>query len=152
MAKVEWSADWNTSIEAIDKQHHRIMDYINQLDDSCIGGRSREDIGKVIDGLIDYTLTHFAFEESLQEEAKYPFCADHKQVHDLFSRRIEDFRSRFATGEDVAEELSNTLVAWLYHHIKNEDADYVTAVKANMMQCDGFVTASRKGIFSRLFE
>ncbi len=152
MAKVEWSADWNTSIDVIDKQHRRIADYINQLDDSRIGGHSREDIGKVIDGLIDYTLTHFAFEENLQEEAKYPFCADHKQVHDLFSRRIEDFRSRFATGEDVAEELSNTLVAWLYHHIKNEDADYVPAVKANMPQSDGFVTASKKGIFSRLFE
>ena len=85
------------------------------------------------------------------EEAKYPSYADHKKSHDLFVKRIGDFRTRFAMGEDVAEELNILVTAWLYYHIRREDADYVTSVKASIPQLDVFV-ARKKGLFGRLFE
>lgn len=150
MAAVAWNDDLNTGIGVIDKQHRRIVDYINQLHDAHTSGHAKEEIGKVIDELVDYTLSHFAFEESLQEEANYAFSKAHKKVHELFTKRVSDFRTRFAMGEDVSAELNNMLVTWLVHHIKRDDADYVASVKASMHDQDDFV-AKKKSLFGRLF-
>ncbi len=150
MAKLTWSADLDTGIDVIDKQHKRIVDYINELHDARTSGHKKEDIGKVIDELVDYTLSHFTFEESLQEEAHYPFMKAHKKVHDLFVKRVAEYQERFKLGEDVSEELNNLLVTWLFNHIKRDDADYVASVKNNLQQQDAFVE-KKKGFFGKLF-
>lgn len=149
MAKLVWSADLDTGINVIDKQHRRIVDYINQLHDARTGGQEKDKIAKVIDELVDYTLSHFAFEESMQEEAAYPFLKAHKRVHDLFVTRVGQYQERFRLGEDVSEELNNLLVNWLYNHIKRDDADYVELVKNNIAQ--GAFVEKKKGFFGRLF-
>lgn len=150
MAKLTWTTDLNTGIPVIDKQHQRIVDYINELDTARSSGHKREEIGKVIDELVDYTLSHFAFEESLQEEAHYPFLKAHKKVHELFVKRVGEYQERYKLGDDVAEELNNLLVTWLFNHIKRDDADYVESVKKNLQQED-FVD-KKKGFFGRLFK
>lgn len=131
MAHIEWRDDLNTGISVIDKQHHRIVQYINELNDIS-RTHSREQLAHVLQELVDYTLSHFAFEESLMEEAKYPFLNGHKKVHDMFSRRVGDFMQRFSMGEDITEELLITLRSWLINHIKADDNDYAAIVKANM--------------------
>ncbi len=150
MAKMNWSPELDTGIEVIDKQHRRILDYINQLDEAHASGHEKEQVGIVIDELIDYTLSHFSFEEALQEEAHYQFAKPHKKVHELFTKRVGDFRTRFQMGEDVTEELHHLLVTWLINHIKRDDADYVASVKANLQNQEEFV-AKKKGFFARLF-
>lgn len=129
---IQWTADLNTGIDVVDNQHMRIVDYINDLEKANRRG-DRQGIQGVLDALVDYTLSHFAFEESLQEEAGYKYCKPHKRVHELFIRRIGEYCDRFKAGENVAEELHKTLSAWLINHIKRDDADYVGAVKATMI-------------------
>lgn len=129
---IEWTLDLNTGIEVIDKQHRRIVDYINFLE-IAHEKQNREAIGQVLDDLVDYTLSHFAFEESLQEEAGYKYCKPHKRVHELFVRRVNEYQERFRLGDDVAAEIHKMLSTWLVSHIKRDDADYVDAVKTNML-------------------
>jgi len=131
MAHLEWTSDLETGIQVIDKQHHRIVDYINKLHHSQ-QHHSREEVGDVLDELVDYTLSHFAFEESLMEEAGYPFINAHKKVHQLFVKRVADYQQRFKMGEDIADELLHTLRAWLINHIRNDDQDYTEDVRNNM--------------------
>jgi len=131
MAHLDWTSDLETGIQVIDKQHQRIIDYINKLFHAQ-QFHSREEVGTVLDELVDYTLSHFAFEESLMEEAGYPFINAHKKVHQLFVRRVGDYQQRFKMGEDIADELLNTLRAWLINHIKNDDQDYSEDVRHNM--------------------
>lgn len=126
-----WSADLDTGIEIIDQQHRRIVDYINQLEQANLAG-DRDAVGHTLTELLDYTMSHFAFEEGLQEEAGYQFCKPHKRVHELFTRRVNDYISRHQLGEDIGEELYTLLKTWLFNHIKRDDADYVGSVKANM--------------------
>lgn len=149
MAKLVWSKDLNTGIDVIDRQHQRIVEYINELDDARSSGHKMEDIGNVIDELVDYTLSHFAFEESMQEEAHYPFLKAHKRVHEMFVNKVASLQHRFSLGEDVSEEMHKLLFNWLYNHIKRDDADYVESVKRNITQND-FVE-KKKGFFGRLF-
>lgn len=131
MQHISWSTDLSTGIPVIDKQHQRIIDYINQLVDA-LAHNSREEVAEVLNQTIDYTMSHFAFEESLMEEAGYPFLNAHKKVHQLFTKRVADYQQRFLGGEDIAEELLTTLRAWLINHIRNDDRDYSEDVRNNM--------------------
>ena len=89
-------------------------------------------ITEVIDEMVDYTLSHFAFEEELMEEAGYPFCAAHKRVHEVFARRVGEMRMRFEAGEDVVGELQGMLSRWLFNHIRNDDKAYADQVKQHL--------------------
>lgn len=150
MGKFVWTEQLNTGIEVIDQQHRRIVEYINQLEDARASGYPRTEISFIINELVDYTISHFAFEESMQEEAGYPFLKAHKKVHDLFAQRVAEYQTRFNRGEDVAKALSSLLVTWLFNHIKRDDVDYVASVKAGLQRQNEFVE-KKKGLFARLF-
>ncbi len=130
--KMKWLPEYNTGIDVIDDQHKRILDYINELQSvDVISDRAR--IKEILDNIIDYTQSHFTFEESLQEEANYKYRVPDKRVHDLFIKRIEGYRQNFEDGKSIENELSEVLAKWLINHIQHDDADYVGAVKHNMI-------------------
>lgn len=126
---ITWEARLDTGIEVIDAQHRRIVDYINDLELAKAKGDKRL-VTDVIEQLIDYTQSHFGFEEAMLEEAGYKFLKPHKKVHELFIKRVTDFTIRAAKGEEIADELHSMLCKWLLNHIANEDRDYAQAVKA----------------------
>jgi hemerythrin len=128
MAYLHWSSDLETGIEVIDHQHQRIVDYLNELNTANETG-DQAATNHVLAELVDYTLTHFAFEEELQEKANYPFLKAHKRVHEIFTKRVAEFQQRAAHGENVAPELLSMLKIWLVNHIKGDDADYAESVK-----------------------
>lgn len=128
MAILNWVSDLNTGIEEIDRQHRRIVDYINRLYE-LRETPDRKLLGEVIGETVDYTLSHFAFEEGMIEEAGYMFSGPHKRVHELFIRRVTEIQMRFEAGEDVSNELHGMLSRWLFNHIRNEDRGYVDTVK-----------------------
>lgn len=128
MAYMQWTEDLETGIHVIDDQHKRIINYINELDHASQTGDPAE-VQHVLEGLLDYTVTHFEFEEELQEKAGYPFLKAHKRVHEIFMKRIATFRERANSGEDIIPELLSMLKVWLSSHIKGDDRDYVESVK-----------------------
>ncbi len=128
---IVWTSDLNTGIEVIDNQHQRILHYINQLGEA-IKKRNRDTVGSVLNELVDYTISHFAFEESLQEEAGYQYAKPHKAVHELFIKRISNYQDKHNAGEDIAPQLYAMLSTWLIHHIKRDDMAYVAEVQASI--------------------
>ncbi len=135
MAHLKWSSVLDTDINVIDSQHKRIVQYINDLYDAQESG-DRAKVGNVIDELVDYTLSHFAFEESLMEQAGYPFLIPHQKIHKLFTERVSTYVERYKAGEDVAGDLIVMLQKWLVNHIKLEDGDYKDIVKKNMQKLE----------------
>ena len=132
MTKLVWTSELDTGIGVIDAQHKQIVEFINQLGEAKEHG-DREAINEVIQGMVDYTLSHFAFEETLMEDSGYEFLRGHKKIHDLFVRRVGEFQTRFEAGDDITNELHNLLVRWLFNHIRNDDAAYVSAVRPKMV-------------------
>lgn len=128
---IEWTSDLNTGIDVIDAQHKSIVDYINQLEDAIKHG-NRQSVGRVLSELVDYTLSHFAFEESLQEEAGYANSGTHKAVHNLFAKRVAKYQEAHKNGEDVAQATHDMLSSWLLHHIKRDDMGYVNEVRTRI--------------------
>ncbi len=129
MSKIVWIDRYNTGIEEIDNQHLQIVDYLNQLQEARLKGSAKA-VKDVIDGIVDYTLSHFAFEEALMEQAEYPFARAHKSIHESFIKRVEKFQTRFKAGEDIVEEFYDVLKRWLVNHIQRDDAAYARPVKA----------------------
>ncbi len=105
----------------------------------------------VLDELVDYTLSHFAFEETLIAEAGYPFLKAHLKVHALFTRRIEDYCQKAKAGMDVTDELLHTLQSWLVNHIQHDDRDYSKVVKANLEEASRRVRTKKASWMTRLF-
>jgi hemerythrin len=133
---LEWSPDLSMGVEIIDDQHKRLVEYVNQLDEARIR-RDRGAIARVIEELVDYTVSHFAFEEVMMEEAGYRFLKAHKRVHATFIGHVGVFQQRFKSGEDVelvATDMQTTLVKWLMKHIKCEDMDYSETVRATLKE------------------
>ena len=128
MSYWEWNPALNLDIDVIDNQHRRIVDYINLLDVAIIN-KDRQKMGEVIMELMNYTITHFAFEESLMEKAGYPISEAHKLVHEAFTTHIKNYQKRFEAGEDVSRQLMSELQIWLTNHIKRDDLDYTPYVR-----------------------
>ncbi|MDR3346137.1 MAG: bacteriohemerythrin [Campylobacteraceae bacterium] len=154
MAYWDWSPSYELGINVIDKQHQRIVEYINELQD-VLKTRDKERIAATIVGIADYTVSHFAFEESLMSEAGYPMLAPHKKVHEAFIQTVGKYQSAFREGNDITGQLMAELQIWLTHHILNDDKDYSPFVK-KMLEDKARVssiqrTAKKKSWFARLF-
>jgi hemerythrin len=146
MAHLKWKKDLDTGIDVIDGQHKQIVEYINKLDDARLTN-NRLVIAKVIADTVDYTVSHFGFEETLIEDADYEFTRPHKRVHELFIKRVSEYKQRFDDGEDVADELHGLLSRWLFSHIQNDDAAYVPSVKASLADLGS--NRKKSGLFAR---
>ena len=127
-----WQEDLNTGIDVIDHQHRRIVTIANALREAQAQG-DRDAVALVLEELVDYTLSHFTFEEALMEDAGYEFVDPHKRLHDLFAARIRQYKERFRQGEDIANELQTLLTRWLFEHIRHDDRSYVDSVRRNML-------------------
>lgn len=60
---IEWTQDLSTGSDEIDNQHKELFRRINSLLDACNQGKGREEIGKTVQFLEDYVITHFSAEE-----------------------------------------------------------------------------------------
>ncbi|MES9969059.1 MAG: bacteriohemerythrin [Candidatus Thiodiazotropha sp.] len=146
MAHLTWKKDLETGIDVIDGQHKQIVSYINKLDDARVT-KNRVVIAKVIDDTVDYTVSHFGFEETLIEDAGYEFTRPHKRVHELFIKRVSEYKQRFDDGEDIADDLHGLLSRWLFSHIQNDDAAYVESVQASLAKLEK--NNKKQGFFAR---
>ena len=151
MAILAWVPELDTGIDEIDRQHRRIVDYINKLYE-LRESPDRQALGDVIGEMVDYILSHFVFEETLIENAGYMFAGPHKKVHELFTRRVSEMQTRFDAGEDVAAELHGMLSRWLFNHIRNEDHGYVDAAKTYLRMARGNEQAERERLKAELLQ
>jgi len=131
---IEWNAEYEIGIPVIDAQHRRIVDYINEVEalDSTID--KEEKLSEILTLLVDYTLSHFEFEEALMEEAEFPELVEHQLTHSAFKNQIELLRQRLTNGEDIANVLYDVLKQWLIGHIREDDSSYANCVKDKILK------------------
>lgn len=148
---MEWNETYNIGIEVIDNQHRQILDYINALEQVKNTGQ-RDKIKEVLEDLIDYTQSHFSFEENLLEQVSYQYLPSHRGIHELFVKRLNDYRLKFEKGEAIENDLYRLLSKWLINHIQHDDQDYVDAVRDNMLSYLRKQEQKKgKGWFARFF-
>jgi hemerythrin len=127
LALITWTDALSVNIKAIDDQHKKLITLINDLHSAMGSGKGKEAIGTVLDGLVEYTKTHFAYEEALMQKHNYVGYLGHKSQHDELTKQVLDLQSRYKEGKTlVTVEVMNFLKDWLSNHIQNTDKKYTS--------------------------
>jgi hemerythrin-like metal-binding protein len=130
MAYITWGPKLEIGIASIDAQHRRWIGMLNDLHDAIEAGSGAEHVGKTLEGLIDYTHTHFRTEESLMKEHGFEDFEQHCREHRIFTDQVEIYRDRFdAQLMDMSPEVMEYMRGWLLTHITSSDRTYVRTLK-----------------------
>lgn len=132
MALIQWSRTYSVQINEIDQQHQRLVQMINELYDAMKAGKGKVVVGKIIDGLVNYTQSHFAVEERYFEKFNYAEAAVHKREHAAFVKKAGDFRAGFNSGQmGLSMQILDFLSDWLRDHIQGSDKKYAAVFLQN---------------------
>jgi len=122
---LRWSTSLSVGIDSIDSQHKLFIDLINELYRQMHSGSAKQAVGSALAKLIDYTGTHFLYEEKLFSKHGYTELESHKEIHSQMVAQVVEFQEQFKKGEkDVSLDLLEFLKDWLIDHIKKTDMQY----------------------------
>ena len=122
MEALAWRADLATGFPEIDSDHKSLFDYLDVLEAAVRDNQGREKSKAVLDGLLDYTKSHFAREEAIfTKQPGYSLCAIHLQQHQHFVTELEKFRDQLSNDADISSDMAAFLSKWLTRHIMTVD-------------------------------
>lgn len=125
MALLTWNSRYSVGVKTLDSQHTILFGLLNDLHAAMLKGQAQSLTGPLLRKLVDYTHTHFATEERMLAEARYPGLAEHKIKHSALIQKVEDYSARFEKGEITLNlHLMNFLRDWLTEHIQKTDHEY----------------------------
>lgn len=139
---IQFEDSLKTGNELIDTQHRELIARVNRLTEECKPGTEKTVAAQLLGFLMDYTNVHFADEEKLQEEHKYPLLDAHKEQHTAFVKAVEALEEMLVEEEGPSEAfvaaVKGNVVDWLLNHIMVWDkqvAQYVTG-KQRIKGCE----------------
>jgi methyl-accepting chemotaxis protein/hemerythrin len=122
---LEWDASFATGVAKYDEQHKVLFNMVNDLADAMQQKKSKEAVGRVLNGLAEYTINHFAGEERDFAQTHYPEETQHKALHKKLLEQVTALIGKFNAGEPlIAQDVINFLQDWLINHIKGADKRY----------------------------
>ena len=122
---VEWKDEYSVGIESIDTQHKKLLDLINSLQTAVNYKTGQKFEQDALDELVDYTKTHFKYEEGLMEQNGYPDFKAHRAEHELMITRVEEVLNHYQRDRDSAmQNAIDFLRNWLINHINGTDQQY----------------------------
>jgi hemerythrin-like metal-binding protein len=127
---VIWRAQYSVGIASIDSEHQKLIGMINELHAAMQAGHGKDVIGKTLDGLAAYTVSHFSREEQLMQQHRFPGFVRHKAEHDKAIKQVEGMQQNFRRGAGVSVEVLTFLVNWLIGHIVGMDKQYTALMQA----------------------
>lgn len=122
----EWSDELSVGIEEIDAQHKMLVGLLNRLyDEAIVHQASAETLNDILHELVEYTIIHFAVEESLFRIFDYPATEIHTKHHNELKVQVAELQEKLKRGEATLNvELMMFLKKWLQYHIIEEDKLY----------------------------
>jgi len=121
---IHWSSRYSVGVEAMDREHLRLVDIINKLYSAMCEGSGRDAVAGILDELVSYTKTHFSGEERLMEQARYPGYEEQKTAHRELIGRLAEIREKYSAGSALSQEVMSFLKGWLVGHIQGMDKKY----------------------------
>ncbi len=124
--RLEWTEELSVHIPEIDAEHQRFIGLVNDLNEAIVARMDVEVIKRCMQAILDDAAAHFAHEEALFKEWRYPAAEEHAQRHVQITDALHEIMLRFQHGGTEYEwvwaglEVKQALVA----HMVNEDMKY----------------------------
>ncbi len=124
-ATFQWKDSYSVKVAALDNQHKKLFDLINELHVAMSRGHGKDIVGDVLRRLIDYTVHHFSAEEMLMQNHNFPGLVAHRAEHKALTDKVLAFKKEFDAGTSyVTVQLMTFLQQWLKNHIQTVDQRY----------------------------
>lgn len=123
--RVDWKDEYSVGIESIDEQHKKLISLINMLQTSVDYSTGEEFERECLAAVVDYTKTHFVYEEGLMSKYGYPDFEAHKAQHQEMISKVNDLLASYEDHpESAMKEALDFLKQWLIRHINGTDKQY----------------------------
>ena len=122
---IAWKDQYSVGIDSIDQQHRKLVNLINQLMTAVDYSTGEEFEREALAELVDYTKTHFSYEEGLMEDNGYPDFEAHREQHRAMIAEVEKVLAEYEKDQDMAmRHACDYLKDWLVNHINGTDKQY----------------------------
>jgi len=128
---IQWDDSFRVGVEEFDTAHRNLIDMANELIEAAIQRKADAAVADVLDGLIEYTDSHFMREEALMAETDYPKLTEHRRQHRLLLNDVRLFKSQYIAGDVNVESLVQFLTDWILDHIHEHDRLYGPHMKSH---------------------
>ena len=115
-----WTNRLALGVDAIDSQHKELFARADALLAAMSQGKSAQEMAPLLAFLDDYCSRHFASEERLMREKKYPGLQEHVSQHAIFVKQFRGIVELFhAKGPSITVSLGiqKLVSSWLVQHI-----------------------------------
>ena len=120
-----WDDSYLVGVSRIDEEHKQLFITVNSLIDAIENGAGKEDLKKVLEFLIQYTVSHFNDEEEVQRKSGYPNFENHRKIHEKFKKTALELAAeaeKNGSSEALVKEVKRKIGDWLVTHVTGEDA------------------------------
>ena len=126
MPLMTWTEKLSVGVGVLDDDHKKLVGMVNELYDAMQDGHGKDKLGRILDGLVQYTKMHFAREEKFFAQTGYADAGPHRQQHDALTRQVLDVQQKYAAGATATLSLDvmHFLKDWLVKHIQGSDQKY----------------------------
>lgn len=128
-----WDTSLATNVPHIDRQHQELIQRINGLLEAMKAGKGKDEIGRLLQYVKDYTVKHFREEEMEMARRKSPVAEINKKGHQQFVTAIDQLSARFHSEGPTATlvlEMQRRLLDWLVSHIRAIDTKLASPTAA----------------------
>ncbi|TSC51938.1 MAG: hemerythrin [Parcubacteria group bacterium LiPW_41] len=127
--RIEWKPEYSVGIKLIDEQHQNFFRIVNNIFGLVEGKQeSHDNLKKAIFDLSDYALYHLTTEEEYFEKFDYPDSIHHKEIHDLFRKKmmvyVQAIQNDVHSDKNLVVEVVGFAGNWLADHILRMDKKY----------------------------
>jgi hemerythrin-like metal-binding protein len=110
-------------IESLDQEHRVLIGIMEELSNAFDSGVPALDVSDLFGELYDKASAHFALEERLMREKKYPLYKTHKADHRRLLDRVRDMMDAYEDGVCTKCDVnfSTCIESWFVTHVTEED-------------------------------
>lgn len=122
---IEWDNNFAVNIPSIDAEHKKIFDILNRAFSAKETGRGSDFVERLLEILIDYSISHLAHEEKLLVKYQYPAAEEPMQEHRDYVQKVSQMQADTLSEKEIRlQQLIEFLKGWWIHHVQMEDKKY----------------------------
>ena len=123
MNLINWRNEFRVGVAEVDYEHQELIELINTLHQSVLEGVTREQVVAGLGEIFAQIAAHFALEEKVMRETRYPAYREHKADHEVLLDDLRDIMDEVEDDGDFDEtQLSMDLDRWFSDHFRTHDA------------------------------
>ena len=124
MSEFVWSQQLSVGVPAMDSDHRKIINYMNELALAMERNASFAQLDAAFCKLCQFTRKHFRDEEALMDSIEYDRIATHKAIHARLLAELDQHYQEFRRTQSLGENVFRFLTFWLKSHICGIDRKY----------------------------